>query len=105
MLFIFYCHGPTIGIGLSGGVNVKEIRARKGDKFNIDDYEGSSSGYTGGIGFLGMEYSGNRTHKSYRNSDWNFKGASYNQFGWSAGLGGDVGIMWSRTTTSFFGKK
>lgn len=37
---LFLSKGPTIGYGLSLGGNVKEIRAVRGTKFNLNDYEG-----------------------------------------------------------------
>ncbi|AFD06700.1 hypothetical protein [Solitalea canadensis] len=98
----FTSHGPTIGLGSGIGGNMKEVRALKGHTFNINkDYEGYSSGYSGGVG-VGYEYSGNRTNPSYENSDWNLGGENYTQRGYSYGYGADFGLMWSRTFTSFF---
>ena len=97
----FYSYGPTIGFGLSFGGNVKEVRAVHGGSFNINDYKGYASGYTAGY-VVGVEISGNKTNSKYQNSDLNPRGDNYNQFGYTSGIGVDLGLIWSRTYTDFF---
>jgi hypothetical protein len=101
----FISHGPVVGFTASIGFSQKAIRPLGDKSFKVGDYEGFGSGYSVGFLVIGAEFSGNRRNNSYKKTDWNLEGDDYNQLGFGVFTGLDFGLSWSRTKTTFIGKK